>query len=188
MDIIGGYSMPGSSFGPGKVDIIDEDQLPAWCDWYDNEFYKLATNLRGPLEMAETALGAANAQHILTGMSPDGSQMAPLALSTIKNKGHNRPLIEEGDLLSSLVGGPGHVENVTDTYMSTGTSDPIAAFQEYGTSRIPARPFMGIPSYADELIGELILDHIIGGLKNANCPIKSRGGAGGGRGRRKRGK
>jgi HK97 gp10 family phage protein len=60
-----------------------------------------------------------------------------LAESTIERKGFERPLYETGELQNSI-----H-HNVDDHEAYVGTDVEYAKYQEYGTSRIPARPFLG---------------------------------------------
>jgi HK97 gp10 family phage protein len=61
----------------------------------------------------------------------------PLAGSTIARKGFDRPLYETGELQNSIQ------HNVDDHEAYVGTDVEYAKYQEYGTSRIPARPFLG---------------------------------------------
>lgn len=60
-----------------------------------------------------------------------------LAQSTIDRKGFERPLYETGELQRSIE------HNVDDHEAYVGTNVEYAKYQEYGTSRIPARPFLG---------------------------------------------
>lgn len=71
---------------------------------------------------------------------------APLKPSTIKRKGHDRILVESGDLRKSLVsvGGPGNISEVAPKGMLFGTDVEYASFLQEGTSRMPARPPVGI--------------------------------------------
>src|ERR1700752_1742880 len=62
----------------------------------------------------------------------------PLAASTLDRKGADTPLLETGELRDSI----GHtLESPKIGWV--GTNDPKAAWHEFGTSRIPARPFLG---------------------------------------------
>ena len=60
-----------------------------------------------------------------------------LAQSTIDRKGFERPLYETGKLKDSI----GHLVEGNVGYV--GTNDPVAPYQEFGTSKIPPRPFLG---------------------------------------------
>ena len=102
--------------------------------------------------------------------APDGPAHAPLAASTVAKKGHSRILFEFGDLLDSVAGsGPGHIEEVTGNSAVLGTEHekkgaPVASYLQHGTSRMPARPFIGatekMGDRAAELVGESILEQI----------------------------
>jgi HK97 gp10 family phage protein len=78
-----------------------------------------------------------------------------LAQSTIDRKGFERPLYETGELQRSIE------HNVDDRESFVGTDNPIAKFQEFGTSRIPARPFLGGALIAKEHeIGETVVAEV----------------------------
>jgi HK97 gp10 family phage protein len=54
----------------------------------------------------------------------------------------NEPLLRTGDLLGSITHNVDPMANQTgEAYV--GTDNPYAKYQEFGTSRIPARPFLG---------------------------------------------
>ena len=55
------------------------------------------------------------------------------------------PLLRTGELRASI-----QVGEVTPERSVVGTDDPIAAFQEHGTSRIPPRPFLGTAVFREE--------------------------------------
>ncbi len=82
---------------------------------------------------AKDAIGNAN----------NGFGWPPLKPATIAQKRlGNTPLYETGDLKKSIeVAGPFH-EGAGTVSAVVGTNDPKAAFHEYGTSKIPPRPFM----------------------------------------------
>jgi phage gpG-like protein len=50
----------------------------------------------------------------------------------------NEPLLRTGDLRDSI-----HNTVVSSEEAFVGTNDPVAPFHEFGTSRIPPRPFLG---------------------------------------------
>ena len=88
-----------------------------------------------------------------------GEPWAPLRPSTIKRKGHAIRLVERGDLKESLAGRSG--DSIRDVFREQGlgitalvfgTSDEKAGFHQEGTSRMPARPPVGI---TDELTDEI---------------------------------
>ncbi len=83
------------------------------------------------------------------GHQDNGFNWPPLKPATIAQKRYgNTPLYETGDLKHSIeVAGPFH-EGARTVSAVVGTNDPKAAFHEYGTSKIPARPFM-LPAAID---------------------------------------
>jgi phage gpG-like protein len=76
----------------------------------------------------------------------DQSDWTPLKPSTIREKVQNRILINTGTLQNSLVhvGGPGNIHEVGPREMLFGTNVEYAGYLEDGTSRMPARPPVGI--------------------------------------------
>ncbi len=72
---------------------------------------------------------------------------APLAASTLKRKkGRGNVLIENGALAQSIAAGP-----ASDERVEVGTDRPYAPFLQYGTKRMPARPFMPWTGESDGL-------------------------------------
>lgn len=94
--------------------------------------------------------------------APDGSTWKPLKRA--RPKGHNtarRPLIDTGEMFRSAVSdGANHIEQVTKNTAEIGTSDRKAAFHQYGTKHIPARPFIGVSEKADTMLENRVSDHI----------------------------
>jgi phage gpG-like protein len=90
----------------------------------------------------------------------------PLKPKTIARKSTgDSPLLETGKLRDSI----GHVVEGNVGYV--GTNDPIAPYHEYGTSRIPPRPFLGgaLAAAGDEIpkiFGRLVSAAIIQGGPN----------------------
>ena len=76
----------------------------------------------------------------------NGNAWAPLAESTIKRKGHSRILYESGDLAASLVtvGAAHNISAVAERGSLFGTDVEYAGFLQTGTSRMPARPPVGV--------------------------------------------
>lgn len=79
--------------------------------------------------------------------------------------GHNpgtRPLIDTGKLMQSVISNSsGHIETVTQDSTLLGTSVFYAAFHQYGTGTIPARPFIGISEDLQDSAAEKLGDHIM---------------------------
>lgn len=80
--------------------------------------------------------------------------------STIKRKGHDRILVEKGDLMRSLtsVGGPGNIHEVTPSSLVFGTSDPKALFHQEGTSKMVARPPVGMSQDTEDKLVDSVAD------------------------------
>lgn len=93
----------------------------------------------------EDGLQSAQTQVVIgKGGAWGGAQWVPMAASTIKS-GRNPAtlLVKTGALADSLVrGGAGNVFEVTATTASAGSSLDYAAYQDFGSSRIPAREFL----------------------------------------------
>lgn len=97
---------------------------------------------------------------------------APLADSTVEEKQRlgyvgkvsaTDPLLRTGELRASI-----QVGEVTPEHVTVGSDDPIAAYQEFGTTKIPPRPFIGTALFREEHkieaeIGEAIA-HSLRGL------------------------
>lgn len=79
----------------------------------------------------------------------------PLKESTIRRKKHDRILVETGALRESLVavGGPSNVHETTRSGLVYGTGIDYAGYLQEGTSRMPARPPVGI---SDETLDKIV--------------------------------
>ncbi len=104
--------------------------------------------------------------HFTSSVSPDGQPWAP---RVILGDGHPI-LVDKGDLLQAATGGgPGHISQVSPQELVLGVQGDIsgAIYHAEGTSRMPARPFMGATESTEEKIEErladFILDKVFGG-------------------------
>ena len=79
---------------------------------------------------------------------------SPLADSTVEEKerlgftgkvSSTDPLLRTGELRASI-----KVGHVTPEHAIVGTDDPIVRFQEFGTERIPPRPFIGMALHREK--------------------------------------
>lgn len=92
--------------------------------------------------------------------SPDGVAWPP------RKSGGDWPLlIKTGEMFASVVEeGPGGSVEVTDSGLTLATDVDYAIFHENGTSRMAARPFMGLGQEAlselDEALADAILDEL----------------------------
>lgn len=81
------------------------------------------------------------------GEDPDGRKWAPLKKKPRipKGRGVDQPLWATGRLVASTgAAAPEHVEELSRDSLVIGTNLSYAAYHQYGTRHIPARPFMGI--------------------------------------------
>lgn len=74
----------------------------------------------------------------------------------------NEPLLREGDLRNSIQ------REVVGDEAVIGSKSDIAAYQEFGTSRIPPRPFIGPAAYAnrakiERILGLAVVQGLAGG-------------------------
>lgn len=105
-------------------------------------------------------------------VSPRGQAWAPLSQVTIDAKGHDTILretnalflsmtTETGDSIRDIGGGVGDLL----VYGVFGTSVEYAHYHMTGTSRMPARPFAGIPAILVDEIALDVADLIVSNLK-----------------------
>lgn len=100
---------------------------------------------------------------------------APLADATVEEKQRlgftgkvsaTDPLLRTGELRASI-----QVREVTPEHALVATDDPIAGFQEFGTTRIPPRPFIGTAVFQQEhhVVAEMG-EVLTAGLRNRPIP------------------
>ena len=96
-----------------------------------------------------------------------GSGWEPLAESTIQRKGHDIILFEKGHLKESLIsdGGAGQIAETSDRHLAFGTEVEYAGYHQSGTSRMPARPPVGLREDTLDEIVETVADRTIESLK-----------------------
>ena len=84
----------------------------------------------------------------------------PLRPSTIKRKGHDRRLFDMGALRDSLVhiGGSGNIAEAFPHGLIFGTDIEYAGYLQDGTSRMPARPPVGISEETIDKLCEVVAD------------------------------
>ena len=101
--------------------------------------------------------------NFLQSKDPSGGKWK--ALKNRRPKGRNqgtRPLIDTGDLLTSLVksGSKGSIEKYTDTSLVYGTRISYASIHQLGGKRIPKRKFLGFTDEHRKQVKTLIRDLI----------------------------
>lgn len=99
---------------------------------------KRIRDYRQPLRAAEGIVLRETQANFNAERSPEGSGWAALSPVTIERKGHARKLWETGALYSSITA------SNDGKSVTISSSDFKAAFHQYGTSKMPARPFLGI--------------------------------------------
>lgn len=86
---------------------------------------------------------------------------APLAESTVDAKGHDRPLIDTGEMLASFQ----HEVDKRALEAIAGATDEKMIWHELGTSKMPARPVWGPAAYrCQEAIAKLVGAAAVAGL------------------------
>lgn len=119
-----------------------------------------------PLNAFLPSLVEEHREHFAQEKDAGGNSWAPLAQSTIDRKGHDTILVEHGDLERSLtaIGGAGNIAAVTGQGLLFGTSDEKAGFHQAGTSRMPARPPVGISEERINQLAESLADSAVNQL------------------------
>lgn len=96
------------------------------------------------------------------GKDASGRAWAPLKERTIRKKGHGIILIEYEDLYRSLVGATeDSVREIWDDMLLYGTRDRKAAYHQYGTKWMPARPPVGISDETLDRATEHVADRMV---------------------------
>lgn len=124
-------------------------------------------SFRRPLETVSFYLASQARRNFDEGHAPDGTPWAPLLHPSAKRGGASaKPLRDTGLLMASLTGkGSGHVERITDTAIEWGTNVNYGTFHQFGTSRMVARPFLGVTPKMEETISRIILEWVEKQLK-----------------------
>ena len=94
---------------------------------------------------------------------PDGQPWAPHAAYTIKKMGVHPLLMWTGAMIFSLESrsGAGRIEQITQNSLTIGTDLFYAGWQQYGTARIPARPFVWMIGSDVDQITEQFADGVL---------------------------
>lgn len=113
---------------------------------------KVKQTLSGIVQVGGTLLFHNTIRRYDAAVDPDGAAWSPLRPSTLKRKGgRGRLLVESGGLrrsISKRQAGPLEAR-------ITARKDPPGGFHQHGTSKMVARPFMGISSQDEEQIRRL---------------------------------
>lgn len=133
----------------------------------DVENRALYGDLRETLDSFQGTLAEQHAEMFSGEHDSNGVPWEPLRPSTVARKGHSQILFESGDLQASLVdlGGPGHIGETNDRWMTFGTDVPYATFHQEGTSKFPARPPVGVSEENVDKLVNSIADATVENMK-----------------------
>lgn len=103
------------------------------------------------------------------GLASNDEPWAPLAPATIAKKGHDTILVDKGKMKASLIGPTG--DSVRDVIEERGMAGAVfgtdveyAHFHVTGTSRMPARPPVGISEKTLDSICNDVADHTVASM------------------------
>lgn len=115
------------------------------------------------LQQAQHAIAEYEAGMFAGGFDSNLQDWLPLRPSTVKKKRHDRILVESGDLCLSLVevGTPHNINAAERRGLLFGTDLEYAGFLEYGTSKMPARPPVGLAAETLDKLCEQIADETV---------------------------
>lgn len=100
-----------------------------------------------------------------------GTPWPVLAPTTLAEKRRNNwprdPLVRHGDLVHSITLRPLAIERVRPDSLVAGTDDPKAAYHQYGTRRMPARPLFDPAEFArSRVVAYAVANWIIDGERS----------------------
>ena len=151
--------------------VIEADELQSVFDGIADQ-YK-AIDYGDTIKGFVSDLQQQHSKQFQSGTDSDGNSWAPLKESTIKRKGHGVILIETEQLMNSLTQGGakgsitefgGRNGSVVGSLMF-GTDDRTAGFHQSGTSRMPARPPVGVSEETLTKMTNDIADATVEGMK-----------------------
>lgn len=125
-----------------------------WVDEVIQDVSKFATINASQLKDIAQAVKEGIEKNISTAQKYTGGSVAPLSQSTVKKKGSSRPLFQTGRLLGSVQMNQ-ISDNAYEVFLSSNRSE-IASYLNFGTSRMPERPFFGISESVLRTIDEII--------------------------------
>jgi len=134
----------------------------------------LPAELHGAQRHGEEAAGEMLVDHAQKMIGEEMSEWPALAASTIEEKERlgytgrvsaTDPLLRTGELRTSISA------TVDQSGVTLGSTDPIAPYQEHGTSKMPARPFIGATLFAQgHEAADLIAEHVVAAMAGATAP------------------
>jgi len=132
----------------GKLYSPDSDQWIQQLAAFVDENLTLS---EGELEHMAGIIKEEIKQDILQGKDFEGNALLPLMPSTIRAKGHAKPLIDTYNLLNSIA-----IARVGKQSYEIFTSVDYAGYLQFGTKRMVSRPFFGYTPAADSLINQYL--------------------------------
>lgn len=148
------------------MSILDAGQIPSLFSDLSRSVSELDFD---PIMIATLELLAEGEEQAFNaGANPStGEAWVPNAESTIKRKGHGIVLFEAGALEESLigVGNEGNIHETSHRGLLFGTDIPYSLFNQEGTSRIPARPHVGMNPKLIDFVAEEVLESAIEQLR-----------------------
>lgn len=119
------------------------------------DLQKATSDLRPALSRAGTYMERETRLNFAKEQSPDGDAWAGLAASTLRQKKTSAILRETGTLVGSVA-----KQQVTAKSVTVGASTAYGIYHQTGTSKMPARPFIGIAERHKPEIKRIIVEHI----------------------------
>lgn len=147
------------------MQISVTDQLPA----LSHNITALQRRLNGDLTPLMRAIGAvvesSTRQRFASKQSPDGVAWTQLKPSTVrqKQKASGRSagiLVDRGDLMKSIT------HQASRQSVAIGTNRHYAKYHQTGTSKMPARAFLGLPTADKQGIRGVVNDFLSGAINN----------------------
>jgi phage gpG-like protein len=129
------------------------------------DYTQLLTDFAGELE-------AVHATYFAAAQGPGGETWPSLSPATVRRKGHDALLVDQGRLIGSLAGQSGdsireiHADGNSTTLLF-GTSLEYSAFHDRGAGRIPARPHVGIDEATIDQLAEAAADEVVAALRES---------------------
>jgi phage gpG-like protein len=154
-----------------SVKVDGWEGLEKLFDHLNDVYDGAAEPIRNHLKETMTDLEADHKAFFDEAQDKHGSPWAPLAPYTIQRKGHDTILIETGALVKSLTQ-KGAMYAIREFFATGGemgiifgTSRPHAVLHMTGTSRMPARPMVGLTEDRidkfQQKIGDIVIDELI---------------------------
>lgn len=140
-----------------SIDVVGKQYDPSTDAWIEVLIQDIETfTTVNPSQLKEIAQAVKNGieRNIATGQKYTGGSVAPLAFLTIQQKGFSRPLFQTGQLLGSVQLTQSG-ENTYEVFINSNRSE-IASYLNFGTKRMPARPFFGISEAVLKQIEEIL--------------------------------